>query len=55
MLILFNDCGFPTHASRAAWLSHKFHREIHYLDELSMHEGHLVIDKLKEIREDQKS
>ena len=51
MEILFNDTGF-TRESRNAWLTHKYHRLIKYLDELSFAEGKEVIAKLKEIRGD---
>ena len=51
MEILFNDTGFMRE-SRNAWLTHKFKRLIHYLDELGFAEGREVIQNLKVIRGD---
>ncbi len=53
MTLLFYDTGF-TYESRNAWLTNMYKRNIKHIDELSMHEGHEVINRLKEIREDQK-
>lgn len=54
MFILLNDAGFETSEQRNAWLSHQFKRTIKHLDELTRDEGHWVIDRLKEIREEHK-
>lgn len=51
MMLLFNETGFESIDQRNAWLTHQFNRSIKHLDELTISEGHKVIDRLKDIRE----
>ena len=48
--LLLNEANF-THNSRNVWLSDLYKRKIHHLDDLSIIEGHEVIEKLKLIRD----
>lgn len=51
MEILFNDCGF-TRVQRNAWLRELVGRDVHYLDSLTKNEAHLIIAKLKLMKEE---
>lgn len=51
MQILFNDLGYDRMA-RQAWLSDTFQREIKYLDDITVKEASLVINMLKDQKED---